>query len=253
MTPLECRKAFTPGPHPLASDQLLKGYAMDKREISEDLIRRARRRRFLPLIFHWLLRPLGYLELTDVYKIDLADLPPLFEIAGYTIERANAADIADIVQNIKRDEPSSVISTLWEQGHHCFVAKSDGRVVAYNWISFAEVQEEEYRYTPRDDHAICVNAYTIPKHRGKLLHLLLLLTMLHFAFASGKKLAYTGVSLLNMVSWKTHLRIGWVLDFTFCWFRPNFTFRRQPWRLSREQYPLQLDWDNHAWFATKNP
>jgi hypothetical protein len=226
-------------------------YTLDKCDVSEELIRDAKRRRFLPLLLHWLLRPFGYLELTDVYKIDLATLPPLFEVEGYTIEPANADDIAYITQNIKRDEPSSVISTLWAQGHHCFVAKSGGRVVAYNWISFSEVQEEEYRYAPQPRHAICIDAYTVPEHRGKALHLLLLLTMLHFAFASGKTMAYTGVSLLNMVSWKTHLRIGWVLDFTFCWFRPNFTFRRQPWRLCRERYPLRLDWSNHAWLAAK--
>ena len=40
---------------------------------------------------HWLLLPFGYLELTDVYKIELTKLPPLFEVPGYTIEKADAA------------------------------------------------------------------------------------------------------------------------------------------------------------------
>ena len=56
-----------------------------------------------------------------------------------------------------------------------------------------------------------------------------------------------------MVSWKTHLRIGWRREFTFWWFRPYFTLSRYPWRLTREQYPLRLDWRRHAWFVAKRP
>lgn len=224
---------------------------MDKRDTAAESITIAGRRRRLASLLHWLVRPFGYLEFTDIYKIDLTPLPPIFEVEGYTIEQATADDIEDIVQHINRDEPSGVIRALWAQGHHCFVAKAGGRIVAYNWISFSAVQEEEYKYVPRADHAICVDAYTVAQHRGKGLHLLLLLTMLHFAAASGKSVAYTGVSLLNMISWKTHLRIGWVRDFTFVWFRPNFTFSRLPWRMCREHYPLQLNWSEHAWFVAQ--
>lgn len=198
---------------------------------------------------HWLLRPLGYLELTDVFKLKLDRLPPLFEVPGYAIEKADAADIASIKQTFRRDEPPAVLDALWRGGHHCFVAKFQGEVVAYNWIAFSKVQEEEYTYEPKPDHAICVDAYTVPEHRGKQLHYLLLLSMLHFAAASGKSMAYTGASLFNIVSWKTHLRIGWERAFTFAWFRPYFTLKRYPWRLTKEQYPLRLDWSRHAWFA----
>lgn len=214
--------------------------------------RAAQRRRRLALTLHWLMRPLGYLELTDVYKIDLARLPPLFQIPGYTIDRATADDIGEIMRQSHRGEPSAVIGTLWEEGHHCFVAKFDNRVVGYNWIAFAPVQEEEYRYAPQAAHAICVDAYTFPGHRGKKLHPLLLLTMLHFAAASGKTVAYTGASLFNVISWKTHLRMGWRREFTFCWFRPYFTRARRPWPLCRERYPLHLDWSRHTWFAVKS-
>jgi len=144
-----------------------------------------------------------------------------------------------------------VLRDLWARGHHCFVAKYRGAIVSYNWIAFTQVQEEEYRYTPQAEHAICIDAYTVPEHRGKGLHLLLLLTMLHFAAAVGKSAAYTGVSVLNFVSWKTHLRIGWVRNFTFIWFRPYFTFSRRPWRINAERYPLKLDWANHAWLVAQ--
>ena len=202
-------------------------------------------------MLHWVTRPLGYLELTDIYSIALAELPPLFEVPGYIIKHADDADIAQITQRPHRGEPTAVIENLWKDGHHCFVATCEGRVVAYNWIAFSAVQEEEYHYDPRPEHAICVDAYTFPGHRGKKLHLLLLLTMLHFAAASGKAVAYTGGSLLNMASWKTHLRIGWRREFTFGWFRPHFTLTRQPWRLCRERYPLKFDWARHAWLVAK--
>jgi hypothetical protein len=227
--------------------KFLREAGVELRNLNLNKIKATNRRRKLGLALHWLLRPFGYLEITDVYKIDLANLPPLFAVPGYTIERANADDIDDITKHIKRDEPSVVIRNLWQQGHCCFVAKSGGRIAAYNWISFSDVQEEEYLYRPRPDHAICVDAYTVSEHRGKGLHLLLLLTMLHFAAASGKSMAYTGASLFNIVSWKTHLRIGWHLVFSFCWFRPYFTISRRPWRVCKERYPLSLNWSEHAW------
>ncbi len=188
---------------------------MDWAHINEREIRANRRRWLVAQILHWLTRPFGYLELTDIYKIALTGLPPLFEVPGYTIKHADQADIAQITQRPHRGEPSAVIDKLWSDGHHCFVAICDGQVVAYNWIAFSAAQEEEYHYDPRPEHAICVDAYTYPGHRGKKLHLLLLLTMLYFAAASGKSVAYTGGSLLNMASWKTHLRIGWRREFTF--------------------------------------
>ncbi|HJP68579.1 MAG TPA: GNAT family N-acetyltransferase [Sphingomicrobium sp.] len=222
---------------------------MERRDLNRDAIAVASRRRLLALCLHWLLRPLGYLECTDVFTIQLAALPPLFEVPGYEIEPAGADEVAEITRNITRDEPPAVLEALWAGGHHCFVAKFNGRVVAYNWIAFSAVQEEEYRYEPRPEHAICVDAYTVAEHRGKGLHYLLLLTMLHFAATSGRTMAYTGASLFNVVSWKTHLRMGWRREFTFCWFKPYFTLKRFPWRLTKEQYPLRLDWSRHAWFA----
>ena len=211
---------------------------------------RSRRRRLYPL--HLLLRPLGYLEYTDVYTFELqAELPEVRLKPGYTIVQANAADIDEIAANLPRDEPAGVLGTLFAQGHHCFVAKFGGRVVAYNWIAFTPVQEEEYACTPAPEEAICLNAYTAPEHRGKGLHYALLLSMLHFAKRSGKTLAYTAVSLLNETSWKTHVRMGWRLAFTIWYFRPNFTLRRLPWVLKPGRPPIAVDWSRHSWISAE--
>jgi len=218
----------------------------------ESAIQAQRRKRWsYPL--HLLLRPLGYLEFTDVYSFDLTKpLPPLPVKADYSISRAGAAEIEEIATRLTRDEPPEVIRSLGRQEHHCFVAKLNGEVVAYNWIAFSAVQEEEYRCTPNEDDAICLNAYTAPVHRGKGLHYTLLLSMLHFAARQGKKTAYTAVSLLNKASWKSHVRMGWRHEFTICYFRPNFTIRRLPWLLRPGRYPIQLDWKRHSWQASKN-
>jgi GNAT superfamily N-acetyltransferase len=223
---------------------------MNSQSESEAAARR-RRKRAYPL--HLLLRPFGYLEFTDVYSFDLRpDLPEVALRPGYTIEEAGAAEIDEIAVNLPRDEPAGVLRTLFAQGHHCFVAKCHGRVVAYNWIAFSEVQEEEYRCTPAPDEAICLNAYTAPDHRGKGLHYALLLSMLHFAKNAGKTSAYTVVSLLNETSWKTHVRMGWRLAFTIRYFRPNFTLSRAPWVLTPARAPVSVDWERHSWIAAKN-
>ncbi len=203
-------------------------------------------RRSLALLLHYLLRPFGYLEFTDLYKIELTDLPPLFEVPGYSIQRATNDDMLQLAREIRDDKPA-VYSDLWKQGHHCFIAKHNGHIVAYDWIAFSSVQEEEYRFIPRSDDAICLNAYTAPEHRGRGLHSLLLLTMLHFAASRGKSIIYTAASLYNIKAWKSHLRMGWQRDFTLCWFRPYFTLRRRPWLLSAERYPVQVDWGSHSW------
>lgn len=210
----------------------------------------ARRRRRWAYPLHLLLRPLGYLEFTDVYSFDLTGpIPPVKVPPNYVISPADDRDIEAIATTLIRDEPPGVIRSLWQQGHHCFVAKFNGEVVAYNWIAFSSVQEEEYRCDPNNEHAICLNAYTAPQHRGRGLHYMLLLSMLHFAAQAGKRAAYTAVSLLNEASWKTHIRMGWTHEFTICYFRPNFTLRRLPWLLTPGRYPIVLDWSRHSWQA----
>jgi hypothetical protein len=173
---------------------------------------------------------------------------PLFDVPGYRIAQADAADIIDIKDTLPRDQPPHVIEALWRGGHRCFAAKTEQRVVAYNWIAFSTVQEEEYAYEPRPGHAICLDAFTHSDHRGKSLHPLLLLSMLHFAASEGKTCAYTGASLYNVVSWKTHIRMGWRREFSFVWFRPYWTLRRLPWPLTKSRYPVRLDWTRHSWF-----
>ena len=200
---------------------------------------------------HYALRLFGYLEFSEIYSIDLLHrLPPHRTLDRYEIGSATDDDIEFICSALIRDEPPSVIRRLWSEGHHCIVARENGRVVGYNWIAFSPVQEEEYRVELRPDHAFCLNAYTEPKHRGRGIHYCLLRALLEFAAENGRSKAYTLVSLFNKDSWKSHVRMGWRREFTSCYFRPYFIPGWQPWPLTHPRYPVRLDWRHHSWFAS---
>lgn len=208
------------------------------------------RRRMTALALHYPLRMLGYLEFTDVYSIDLAGLPPVTQRpAGYEFGEAGAQEIDYICRELVRDEPPVVIRDLWDRGNHCFVARQNEQVVAYNWLALSEVQEEEYSIALEATDAFCLNAYTAPEHRGRGLHYTLLRNMLAFAADHGRSKAYTLVSLFNKSSWKSHVRMGWSREFTYCYFRPYFTLRRVPWSLTNARYPVRLDWSRHSWLS----
>jgi GNAT superfamily N-acetyltransferase len=210
-------------------------------------------RRWPALLLHYLIRPFGYLEFTDVYSIDLTRLPSTRELSGYAIERAQRDDIDYICAFLIRDEPAHVIRSRWSDGHHCFIARQGGKVIAYNWIAFSPVQEEEYEIQLLPGHAFCLDAYTLPEHRGKGLHYRLLLAMLEFAKQAGKTKAYTAVSLFNMRSWKSHIRMGWAKEFTIGYFRPYFTRTWLPWQITRSRDPVRLNWCRHSWFNERPP
>ena len=215
-------------------------------------IRAVNRRRYPALLLHFAVKPLGYFEFTDIYCIDLPTLAPQRELNGYVIEHATDADIDYICRFLVRNEPPHVIRMLWSEGHHCFVARYQGKVIAYDWIAFSSVQEEEYRVELKGNDAFCLNAYTIPQHRGKGVHFALLRALLQFAEQSGKSRVFTAVSVFNVRSWKSHVRMGWRRVSTVSYFRPYFTLSRLPWLFSDPIYPVYLDWARHAWRNKRN-
>jgi GNAT superfamily N-acetyltransferase len=210
------------------------------------------RRKLAGQSLHYALKLLGYLEFSEIYSIDLGRLPPPRDVAHYRFSQATDEDIDYICRELKRDEPPIVIRNLWAEGHRCFVARDRDRVIGYDWLALSDVQEEEYRVELNSDHAFCLNAYTAPEHRGRGVHYVLLRNMLEFAAQQGKSKAYTLVSLFNRDSWKSHIRMGWTREFTYCYFRPYFTLRRIPWPLTPPRYPARLDWQRHSWFAPQH-
>jgi len=214
---------------------------------TSNVIRQTNRRRRWALLPHYGLTPLGWFEVTDLYWIDpRTELTPR-GLEAYSIVRADDRDIDFICNVITRDQPAHTVRTRWRNGHHCFVAKFDGEVVGYDWIAFSDTQEQEYRVELQPGHAFCLDAFMVPRHRGKGVHHELLCAMLKFAADEGKTKAFTAVSLFNRNSWKSHVRMGWQRVHTIAYFRPYFTFSRLPWRLTSAAYPIELDWKRHAW------
>ena len=207
------------------------------------------RRKLLAQCVHYPLKLLGHLEFSEIYSIGLANLPPARQLDQYQIAAASSEDIDFICNALTRDEPPFVIRQLWSEGHHCVVARKDGQVVGYNWMAWSRVQEEEYRVELRPEHVFCLNAYTVPEHRGRGIHYCLLRSMLETAAQNGKTKAYTLVSLFNKDSWKSHIRMGWRREFTNCYFRPYFVPGWMPWALTAPRYPIRLDWRHHSWFT----
>jgi GNAT superfamily N-acetyltransferase len=225
------------------TETYVKNEATAAREAAEN------RRKLAAQSLHYSLKIFGYLEFSEIYSISLDHLPGPRPLEGYVLDRANSDDIDYICRELIRDEPPTVLRNLWSEGNHCFVARYQDQIVGYDWLALSTVQEEEYRVELRADHAFCLNAYTVPEHRGRGIHYALLRNMLEFAAQNGRSKAYTLVSLFNRNSWKSHIRMGWVREFTYCYFRPYFTIRRVPWPLTPPRYPVRLDWHRHSWFA----
>ena len=70
---------------------------------AENAISAVNRRRYPALILHWAVRPLGYVEFSDVYCIDPRTLSPQRELNGYFIEHATDADIDYICRFLRRE------------------------------------------------------------------------------------------------------------------------------------------------------
>jgi RimJ/RimL family protein N-acetyltransferase len=55
-----------------------------------------------------------------------------------------------------------------------------------------------------------MDAHTIEPYRGNAIHTELLYRCLDYAKSQNAQHAYTRVSAMNVASWKSHLRLGWV-------------------------------------------
>lgn len=219
----------------------------DRESDSDTRLRDERRLAWRCRLLHALIKPFGYLEMTVVYERDLATLPPVRAVDGYLIRPATAADISRMIADLPRDQPRHVLQRLWDEGHFCMVACAGDQVVAYDWLAFDAVQEEEYRVTPGNEEVLCLNAYTAPEHRGKGVHPALLVAMLHEAANRGRKRALTVVSLMNERSWRAHIRTGWRKASTISYIRPYWLPGRRPIVLDPPKPPIALHWDGHSW------
>jgi L-amino acid N-acyltransferase YncA len=99
-----------------------------------------------------------------------------------------------------------------DNGNACFVAKAEGRVVAFNWTRFSSGIADGCAVILGPGEIYTSPAFTAQGYRGRKIHTGTLAYMLHAAKVEGYRDAYTMVSVQNRASRKTMDRLGWRLS-----------------------------------------
>jgi GNAT superfamily N-acetyltransferase len=96
-----------------------------------------------------------------------------------TIYRAGPGDVEELAQAMGFDDPAPVLQRL-NLGRHCYLARVEGRIVAYGWISFDEEGIGELGLIIRlgEGEAYIWDCATLPAYRGLRLYPALLAYML---------------------------------------------------------------------------
>jgi hypothetical protein len=158
------------------------------------------------------LRPIGWLDYSVVYRLDLRQpLTPFKARIPIDVVIASDAEL-DEIQPITGSpfHASALLQQRANTGSKCLLAKQDGKIVGFNWTTFGVVYDEFYRITLDPQDAYCMDAHTIEPYRGNAIHTELLYRCLDYAKSQNAQHAYTRVSAMNVASWKSHLRLGWV-------------------------------------------
>ena len=88
----------------------------------------------------------------DQYEIGFLSPPDMKEIAA--LSRGDWASEEELLARLK-------------DGHKCFGAKYQGKIVAFTWSGFERCQYRNYGFPLRGDEAYLWDAFTIPSLRGK--------------------------------------------------------------------------------------
>jgi GNAT superfamily N-acetyltransferase len=150
-------------------------------------------------------------DLSYVYEFDLAQpIPPAPAELPVELERATREDViaaADLADPALRDK---FLARL-EDGMACFVAKLDGRVVAYNWTRNRSGEDEGDVIHLEPGEIYTTDAFTAERYRGRKIHSATLAYMLRAAHADGYRRAYTMGSVWKLGSRKAIRLVGWRL------------------------------------------
>lgn len=179
---------------------------------------------FLILVWRLLrrtLRPLGNLELVTFFEKDLTQ--PLREVRpawGIMAGLATASDIGVLVKlmeerhkmvapdRIKKSE--NMVLSRFQKGRLCFLGKTGGEIVHYNWISFNREETLTGRTLRlKADEAYCLDAFTLREWRGRGIYPLVHYQALRHLKEKGIKTAYTLVDADNNSSKKNHVLHAW--------------------------------------------
>jgi ribosomal protein S18 acetylase RimI-like enzyme len=139
-----------------------------------------------------------------------------FRIPHSAFERASVAEAAELTEAMGLDGPAPVLERL-ARGSRCYVARVDGALASYGWVSFGEEWISELamhiRLAPGDVYIW--DCATLPAYRGQGLYPALLGHMVNELRAEGLHRAWIGADTGSVASQKGIVRAGFqpIADF----------------------------------------
>lgn len=157
-----------------------------------------------------ILRPLrARVDLGLIFHYDLSMPVPDFR-ADVPVEMKEASP-AEVEEAARLADPvlAEKFAARLADGMVCYVAKVDGRVIAYNWARYRTGEDEGDTIVLGSREVYTTDAFTAPEFRGRKVHTQTLAFIMQTAKAEGYSDIWTLVSARRRNSWKTHIRLGW--------------------------------------------
>lgn len=157
-----------------------------------------------------LIRPLrARIDVGLIYHYDLRE--PVQDFRAEIAVEMKEADRDEVTEAAMLSDPSldRKFFDRLDDGMVCYVAKIDGRVVAYNWARYRSGEDEGDTIVLGPTDVYMTDAFTAPAFRGRKIHTQTLAYIMQTAKASGYLDAWTLVSARRRDSWKTHRRLCW--------------------------------------------
>lgn len=148
-------------------------------------------------------------DVTVLFHKDLHEEIPRVRIdPAIEISRASREEVEAAAELSAPGFRESFLRRL-EDGLACFVARADGRVVAYDWTMYSSGEDEGDVIELGPGEIYTLDAFTAEPWRGRGLHVALLAHMLTEAREQGYTDAFTLASVLKRRSLRNVSRLGW--------------------------------------------
>ena len=163
----------------------------------------------LAKILELVLSPFGYFEWGVVLVKDLDEDVGLHRARiPIKVRDAQQSDLTEISKATPYHR-LELLEARHAVGNKCLVAWSQGDIAGFNWYIHGRLHDGSFWIDLNAEDVFCMDAMTYELFRGQAVHTELLSHLLLDAKQEGFRKAYTRVSLQNVSSWKTHLKLGW--------------------------------------------
>jgi RimJ/RimL family protein N-acetyltransferase len=194
------------------------------------------------------LAPMGEAHVWLMFKKDLREpLTPFRARLPIETVQADPSDMDELARFTHPDDPERAAEAAdgyrnrLRFGASCFLARIDGRIVAFDWLRRrGAVGVAEVPMTLKDDEVYGTEAFTAEAWRGHGIHPALNYTMLRHAQLQGYRIAYTQARADNAQSLATLRRLGWTLSGTLLVFQPAWATSEPIWLVLGSPYPMPV-------------